>query len=175
MADQDFYQSADPIEDVFSAFNLNTQKKMYLLSVSVLVPTTNDTPFMLLRNPAGSGKRLHLWKIGAFVSNDTNTLANIRFHTNAVLTSTGTPALIVNGYAEAVPVGSAMQAFTNPIASNVGVRFWNILAQSGTNGSFVMMDFSGALSLGPGKDILLVANSDGTNRTIEFSSIWVEV
>jgi len=80
---------------------------------------TTETPFMLFRNPSGSGLLAMLTHFSGG-TNDSGSRTVFRFYMTPTITATGTALGICNTYLKASPTASVMEAYKNPTTSSNG-------------------------------------------------------
>jgi len=124
---------------------------------------------LLIRNPSGSGKRMHINDILLASYTFATSEIVVEIFANPTITSTGTLATSAT-----VRLGSgetaSCQVYDEPTASASGTRIaaLQITGQNSTTNDIML---SNRLSLDPGTDVLFRGFSDGTNREL-ISSIW---
>jgi len=134
-----------------------------------------ETPIFLLRNPAGSGRRLYLDKLRAlFLTTTSAGDIMTRVYVNPTVTIPGTIETIVSRYLRTSPTAPVATAFSSPTIGLNGTRF-DILRVGGTNiplDDFREYDLS--VILDPGRDILITGNASANNRILGIVIDWVE-
>ncbi|MGW8178846.1 MAG: hypothetical protein ACWGQW_08810, partial [bacterium] len=128
-------------------------------------------PLILLRNPAGSGKKLifdHL-EFGMIVK---GTQATIYFYKNPTVTTPGTLQTIQNLWIGAGPTASVMQVYTLPTISANGQQIGTMA--TGKDTASEQWDKQFGIILNPGYDLLFSADPDANNRLLGLTATWGE-
>ncbi|TAK59555.1 hypothetical protein [Methylobacter sp.] len=150
--------------------------QMFFTNGEVNIPTANvETPYMLIRNPAGSGKNIRLNDLRPIVANTGTVSGVIRIYARPTVTAVGTASPITSYRITASPPVSIMQSFTLPTISVNGTKFGHIFVGRGTNAFIDHIDFDLAPILEPGNDILITAQMDANNTVIGVMADWAEV
>lgn len=130
-----------------------------------------DNTLLLLRNPAGSGKTLYVFKIYAGTS-VTNVAAVFKLFANPTVNSNGTALTVANrnigGTGASVGLVNSL-----PTVSSTGTKM-SSLALGQNNSSIIFAeDFSVALK--PGNSLLVTGDPSSNNRQSILTIAWREV
>lgn len=193
MADLTFVQSADPVAifndssgnqlnidslgqiNVTQVINLLTRNnKTYGISVDVNGAIGGaDNSSILIRNPNGSGKVLHIFRFNAGV-NVTNVLVQYKIFANPTVTINGTSvtptSLHVGGGASA----SVALITTLPTVTVLGTsKLWSV--SLGQNSGTLDSLLNGEIIVEPNNSIVITAQPASNNRESTFCIQWAEL
>lgn len=155
---------------------LAENNQMFFSNGEVNLPNNGtETPFLLVRNPIGSGRNIRLNEFRPIVLNVGSASVVFRMYSKPTVTATGTPGPITSYRISAVPPVSAMQVFTVPTIAANGTKFAHSFAGVGTNAFMHNIDFDLAVILEPGQDLLVTGRPDANNVLVSAMLDWAEV
>lgn len=155
---------------------LAENNQMFFSNGEVNLPNLGtETPFLLIRNPIGSGKNLRLNEFRPIVLATGSVSVVFRLYAKPTVTAAGTAGPITSYRISAVPPVSAMQVFTSPTISANGTKFAHSFAGVGTNAFMHNVDFDLAIILEPGQDLLVTGKPDANNTMVSAMMDWAEV
>lgn len=141
------------------------------VSVSAAVQGV-DNPLVLIRNPAGSGKSLFIWR-GRLASTVTNVGITFSIYANPTVLTNGTTLAIVNrNIGGASNPSTVALASTLPTVSSLGTLI--TVAQVGQNNNSIDMNEDFAVKINPGNSILITGNPNSNNRNAAITLVWQE-
>lgn len=150
------------------------KKRLYGLVTEVNLATATEINYLLIRNPAGSGKVLYFQRLTVLLTNTANSSGVIRVYLAPTITSNGTAASIVNTNIGGGGAATVMTAFTSPTISVRGTFAYATRVQGGDGAQPTEINFEGSIAINPGVDLLVTGTPDGTNRNIISSFLWLE-
>jgi hypothetical protein len=146
--------------------------RIFSVCASVNMATSaTDNPLFLIKNPAGSGRILFIYKITAGL-NIANQYANVRLWKSPTITANGTSATIVNNSVGNTETTVA-QAYTIPTISANGDLMRNEMSGQNTNSVSLTEDFS--VSVLEGYNVLITGAPKDNNRPLELMIAWAEM
>jgi len=139
---------------------------------SVNSPGTSETAFMLLSNPATSGKSLFMFNQNMSVNSAaTGATAIFRFYINPTVTTNGTTITPNNNRVNSQSPTSLMKAYSSPTVSANGT-FLVDLVTSSQIGTLQSNDF---VILDPGNSLLVTLTASAANIPVGMQLTWYEL
>lgn len=129
---------------------------------------TSETPFILFRNPAGSGKLIRF--IEMLTSNISST-DRLRFYRSPTITAVGS-VINVNKIRPSGTITSIAQVYLNPTVSNVGFLVSTYI-EGITGVSMVQRLLNELRFIEPGND-LLITTTQASAHIVNISAEWSE-
>lgn len=145
-----------------------------LFSVATVLTAANasvDNPVLLIRNPAGSGKSLFIWR-GRFGSTITNVAMAFKIFSNSTVTAVGTPLTVINRN-----IGGSNPATVALVTSLPSVSANGALITAlnvGQNNNSIDMNEEFAIKLNQGNSLMITAAPSSNGREATVSVVWQE-
>jgi hypothetical protein len=189
MSDLNFSQSADPValynDQTGNELAINADGSInvvqsgassitdYLhgINLELNLGSTGVQNMLLLRNPSGSGKNLYLNKI-VYAILGSATRYRIGIYQKPTVTATGTGLTIYSHNIKSSPPATVCNAYSAPTTSSLGtkIRTYSI---EGTGSGLELFGYG--FKLEENNDILIVGDTDATNKVVCVSLEWTEV
>lgn len=166
MADLPVYNEEDQ--------RLAESNKMFTFTAELNPVAIVELPFVLFRNPSGSGKAIKVKRIVLANTHTATSWVKFVIYVAPTVLTTGTSLPIFCTHIGS-GASSSMQAFTGPTISVLGsVAFRTACPAAISSGPTILpTDFDYIIE--PGIDTLITAQADGNNRVANLNVVWVEV
>jgi hypothetical protein len=133
--------------------------------------STGEQNILLLRNPNASGKNLYLNKI-VYAILGSATRYRVGIYQKPTVTATGTGLTIYSHNIKTSPPATVCNAYSGPMTSSFGTKI-RTYSVEGTNGGLELFGYG--FKLEPNNDILVVGDTDASNKVVCISLEWSEV
>jgi len=145
--------------------------KRYTTSVEYNFPNQNEIDAFLLRNPLGSGKRVHISEVLLALLIRTNNRNHVRFYVGPTVSVSGTTLTIVPNITGGSQLPSVVRAYSGPTISSRGTAFRRYALQESNT---VQAEWKDGHILEEGADLLITGESDANNRSLAITTVWEE-
>lgn len=155
-----------------SQSNTLDNNQLYSSAIEVnMAAASTDNPLLLLRNPAGSGKTLYIFKVQAGTS-VTNVGVVFKVFSNPTITTNGTAVAVINrnigGISSSVGLVNSL-----PTVSSTGGKLSSLSVGQNNNSIIFAEEFSVAVKAG--NSLLVTGDPTSNNRQSILSIAWREV
>jgi hypothetical protein len=139
-------------------------------TMTATVPSTTETPYVLISNPANSGHSMIIYTKKMSIATQTTSLAIFRFYYNPTVSAAGTALAINNLRLNASSPASTMAISEYPTTSNNGTFVADLIAGAeGTNVSTVVQ------IIDPGNSMLVTCTETVSSVAVAFEIVWYEL
>lgn len=137
----------------------------------VLIASTGDLPFLLIKNTNGSGKNIRIRNVYSAIEENENEFF-VYIHSNPTITANGTVLTI----AKMLTSGGASiaTAFRAPTVSNLGTIVAFFGGKGGGKGGGAVTPFDLGLIVRPNENLLLSIDLGQSNRDAGLAIDWIE-
>ena len=166
MADLPTYSEED--------LNLAEANKLFTLNHEVGNIADVEVPFILIRNPSGSGKTIRLKRIVLMNNHTSTSWVKFRIYIAPTVTATGTslPIACTNIGSGAA---SAMQAFSAPTVSANGTLVLRLACPAAITAPATVLSTEFDYIVDANIDVLVTVQADGNNRVPAINVVWAEI
>lgn len=160
-------------DQVGTSIGLVNDGSLYCVSTVLFAATSDiDNGLVLIRNPAGSGKFIYVWR-GRFGCITTNVAIVFKIFANPTVTLNGTSLGIVNRNIGMVsPPASVALVTTLPTIAASGSTV--TIANVGQNNNSIDLNEDFSIKLSPGNSLLITASPNSNNRPTAITLVWQE-
>ena len=145
------------------------EDRVFCAIAEVNVSTTVETNFMLLRNPAASGKNM-LLRRAIFDCATKGGQGMFRYYASPTGITAGTTIVPKNRKLGSAVVSSMTASYSPTATKNIYCGETSV----GANANSVVNEIHGDIILIPGQDLLITAQVDANNRVMVANIIWME-
>jgi len=148
-------------------------EKAFVVTTNLItIPTNAETPFLLIKNPTGSGKILRIFEITVgLLFNNQNGI--FRIYKNPTIISDGLSLSISNNRIYSGSISSNMQAFSLPTTSLNGTMLSGFPIQQ--NSSMQRLPVLATLILNEQNNILITIDNAANNMPSIINTNWLEI
>jgi len=149
-----------------------TADQVYTISVLLnQVASGTDNPLVLIKNPAGNGRILYLYKV-ALSCTAANVSTTFRLFADPTITANGTVFTPVTNNVGS-SIASTMLAYTLSVVSSGGTPLDTYIYGQNSNSLNFLPDFS--IHVNPGHSLLVTGNPTSSNRQAAMTLTWTEL
>lgn len=150
-----------------------TANQFYSFAVDVNMATAGtNNPIVLLRNPNGSGKVIHVWLVDAgAVAN--NTEAEFSLFSSPTVTSNGSAITVGSRNIGGGASAAVLLATSLPTVSSNGTRIEGKVY--GQNGNSVELGREFSVAIQANNSLLITGNPNSNGRIAQVTVIWAEI
>ena len=144
--------------------------KGFATTYSATIAGRDETDYMIIKNPTGSGLDMILKAI-SFSIDAAATRATLRLYKNPTVTADGTSIPKINLHDDTAT--GTMTTFHTPTVTARGNPFSTFVVQSSGN-SFLQVDYELGVLIDPGKYLLLTIDPDSNNTSFSLNVRFAE-
>lgn len=130
-----------------------------------------ESPVLLIRNPAGSGKALYMSRTFLDILTKGNQ-ATWRVYITPTVTATGTPVTVGSTHIGGGAPASVMTVYSGPTVSAMGIKA--LTMSTGVDASTSPIGFDLGTIVEPGFDLLVTGVPSANNTSTAITISWVE-
>lgn len=146
-----------------------SQEKTFSATTNLITIGTAETPFLLFRNPTGSGKFVRVYSIR--ISSDD--AATFRVYQTPTVTANGTAVTTLNNYVKSGAAAASSTVFSQPTTSSNGTLYHVHIttAEEGT----IELQLEQHIILDANNAILITVANGSNNTPTNASISWIEI